>query len=178
MKILVLQGSPRAKGNTRAMVAAFAEGATSAGHQVDVLDVCEMDIHGCVACEFCHTRGKGACAQQDDMQKVYTLLNGADMLVVAAPIYFHDIPGQIKCAVDRFYAVFDPQHPGTAQKGKKFAAILTSAMPGVHDAATAVLRDSLAAGLGFEVVGICTASGVENGAESTMAKMREFGKSL
>ena len=54
MKILVLNGSPRPKGGTAAMIKAFIEGTKSVGHQVDVLDIASMDIRGCQACEHCH----------------------------------------------------------------------------------------------------------------------------
>lgn len=40
MRILVLNGSPRLKGNTKQMIDAFKEGAEMSGHQVDVVDVC------------------------------------------------------------------------------------------------------------------------------------------
>ena len=82
MRILVLNGSPRPKGNTKQMVDAFREGAESAGHRVDVIDVCKKRIAGCLACEYCHTKGNGACVQKDDMQEVYSLLGEADMLVI------------------------------------------------------------------------------------------------
>ena len=59
MRILVLNGSPRPKGNTKQMVNAFWEGAESVGHQVDVIDVCKKKIAGCLACEYCHTKGSG-----------------------------------------------------------------------------------------------------------------------
>ena len=49
MQILVLNGSPRPSGNTKGMVEAFREGAVSAGHSVDVADVCRMKIGGCLA---------------------------------------------------------------------------------------------------------------------------------
>ena len=52
MNILVLNGSPRPKGNTAAMVASFVAGATEAGHQVDVVNVCRKNIHGCLGCEI------------------------------------------------------------------------------------------------------------------------------
>ena len=76
MRIIVLNGSPRPKGNTRQMVDAFRSGAESAGHRVDVIDVCRKKIAGCLACEYCHTKGNGACVQKDDMQEVYSLLGG------------------------------------------------------------------------------------------------------
>ena len=57
MKILVLQGSPRTNGHTATRVAAFVEGAREAAHDVYVVDVAHMEIHGCTACEYCHTKG-------------------------------------------------------------------------------------------------------------------------
>ena len=44
MNILVLNGSPRPQGNTKKLVNAFKEGAESAGHRVDVIDVCRKKI--------------------------------------------------------------------------------------------------------------------------------------
>lgn len=93
MRIVVLNGSPRKQGGTKAMVNAFAEGALSAGHTVDVFDVANMDIAGCRACEFCHTQGNGKCAQNDDMQQIYEVWNKMDMLVLASPIYYGSISG-------------------------------------------------------------------------------------
>ena len=49
MNILVLNGSPRPQGNTKKLVNAFKEGAESAGHHVDVIDVCQKKIGGCRA---------------------------------------------------------------------------------------------------------------------------------
>ena len=74
MKILVLNGSPRPNGNTAAMVSAFVTGAVASGHKVSVVNVCQKNIHGCLGCEYCHTKGNGSCIQNDDMQKVYPLL--------------------------------------------------------------------------------------------------------
>ena len=67
MNILVLNGSPRPNSNTSAMVEAFAQGARESGHQVEVVHVCQKKIAGCLACEYCHTKGSGRCIQQDDM---------------------------------------------------------------------------------------------------------------
>ena len=57
MNILVLNGSPRKHGNTAFMIDAFLDGAKQQGHHVDVISVCEKNINGCLACEYCHTKG-------------------------------------------------------------------------------------------------------------------------
>ena len=87
MNILILNGSPRPAGNTAKMIEAFTEGAERAGHGVTRVDVCRKRIAGCLACEYCHTKGNGVCIQQDDMREIYALLQAADMLVLASPIY-------------------------------------------------------------------------------------------
>ena len=56
------------------MTEAFRKGAESAGNTVTVIDVCRKKIGGCLACEYCHTEGRGSCIQKDDMQQVYDLL--------------------------------------------------------------------------------------------------------
>ena len=59
MKILVLNGSPRKQGNTAAMVSAFVKGAEENHHEVDVVNVCQRKIFGCMACEYCHQKESG-----------------------------------------------------------------------------------------------------------------------
>jgi multimeric flavodoxin WrbA len=93
------------------MTAAFREEAEKAGHTVTEFNVCRMDIRGCLACEYCHTKGNGQCIQKDDMHEVYEALKEADMLVLASPIYYHGISGQLKCVIDRFYSAAYPKKP-------------------------------------------------------------------
>ena len=111
MRVLIVNGSPRPKGNTKQMIQAFCEGLETAGHEYGVYEVCKMNIHGCLACEYCHTKGNGQCVQKDDMQFVYHELQEAEMLVIASPIYYHGLSGQLKCTIDRFYAAAYPNKP-------------------------------------------------------------------
>ena len=129
MNILVLNGSPRKEGNTAAMVDAFAAGAREAGHQVDIVPVCQKKIAGCLACEYCHTKGNGKCVQQDDMQQVYPLLEQAQMIVLASPVYYHSFTGQLQCAINRIYALDKPKNL------KKAALILSSGSDNVYGGA-------------------------------------------
>ena len=85
-----MNGSPKV-GNTAAMVNAFAEGAKEAVHEVEILHVGKMKINGCLACEYCHTKGEGKCVQKDDMEKVMPAYKEADMVVFASPIDFAEI---------------------------------------------------------------------------------------
>ena len=102
MKILILNGSPRPNGNTAAMVRAYAEGASEAGAYRSYRErVPEEDSGSALACEYCHTKGGGKCIQQDDMQEVHPLLEEAEMIVLASPIYYHSFSGQLQCAINR-----------------------------------------------------------------------------
>jgi len=120
MNILVLNGSPRAQGETAKMVSVFQKAAEEAGHSVTAINVCRLNIRGCMACEYCHGKGGGACAQKDDMQQIYEKLPETDMLVLASPIYYHNISGQLKCAIDRFYAALYPTAPARLKKAAMF----------------------------------------------------------
>lgn len=153
MKILVLNGSPRPKGNTAEMVAVFQEAAEKAGHQVDALNVCRMDIKGCMACEYCHGKGNGECVQKDGMQEIYTLLKEAEMLVLAAPIYYHNISGQLKCVIDRFYSALYPTAPATL---RKVAMFLSSGDDDMYEGAKFSYDGDFLGYLGLEDVGIFT----------------------
>lgn len=175
MNILVLNGSPRAKGNTKQMVEAFRAGSVSAGHEVTVVDVCHKKISGCVACEYCHTKGHGACAQKDDMQEIYTLLENTEMLVLASPIYYHGISGQLKCVVDRFYSVAYPTKPKNL---KKVAMILSSGDRDMYDGALFSFKGDFLDYLGLEDMGVIKAYGAENGSPKKLEELRIFGASL
>ncbi len=175
MRILVLNGSPRPSGSTKGMVEAFREGAAEAGHSVDVVDVCRLKIGGCLACEYCHTKGLGTCVQKDDMQEIYALLKEAEMLVIASPIYYHGISGQLKCVIDRFYAAAYPTKPPHL---KKAAMILSSGDPNMYDGAMFSYQGDFLDYLGLESMGVFTSHGGENGSAVKLKELKEFGMSL
>lgn len=175
MNILVLNGSPRPGGNTKQMVAAFREGAQSVGHTVEAVDVCKKQVGGCQACEYCHTRGNGQCIQKDDMQQIYDLLKQADTLVLASPIYYHGLSGQLKCVIDRFYAVAYPQKP---PRLSKVAMILSSGDAEMYEGALFSFQGDFLDYLGLENMGVYTAHGSENGSPTKLEELRAFGASL
>lgn len=172
MKILVLNGSPRTGGNTEAMVSAFVKGACEKGHDVTVFDVCKMDISGCVACEYCHTKGNGNCIQQDDMQKIYPVLDEAEMIVLASPVYYHNFTGQLHCAINRIYALDKPKNL------KKAALILSSGSDGVYGGAMYEYENSFLDYLNLQDMGRFTAYGSQNKSPEKTAELYRFGRSL
>ena len=135
MKILIYKASPRAKGNTAWMAEEYKNAAEAAGHEVTLVNVAKKKIAGCLACEYCHGKGNGACVQKDDMQELYPLLAEADVLVLAAPIYYFTLNAQMQAPIQRVYNMMNPA------KVKKMALLLSSYSPGVYDAAIAEFRD-------------------------------------
>ncbi len=129
MKILILQSSPRAKGSTAWMADEYKKAAEAAGHEVTVCNVSRMKIAGCLACEYCHNKGNGACIQKDDMQQLYPLMAEAEVLVLASPIYYFTMNAQMQAPIHRMYCVMKPA------KVQKMAMLLSSYSPGVYDAA-------------------------------------------
>jgi len=172
MNILILNGSPRPHGNTAAMVEAFVEGAKENGHNITVVPVCQKEIAGCLACEYCHTKGRGQCIQKDDMQQVYEFLNEAEMIVLASPVYYHGFTGQLQCAINRIYALDKPQ------KLKKASLILSSGNDHVYRGAIYEYQNSFLNYLKLEDMGIFTAYGKKNKSEEKLNELRKFGESL
>lgn len=170
MNILVLNGSPHTDGNTSALVNAFAEGAINKNHKVTIIQVGIKKIAGCIACEYCHTKGNGQCIQKDEMQEIYTALKTTDLLVFASPIYYWSWSGQLQSVVSRFY----PMGP---VKVKKCALLLSSAGADVYNAVISQYHNMLKY-FGAKDIGIYTSHGDENKSEKILAQVRDFGASL
>ncbi|MCR5777241.1 MAG: flavodoxin family protein [Lachnospiraceae bacterium] len=170
MKIVILNGSPHPTGNTKALVDAFTNGAKSAGHEVVECPVGTMNIKGCLACEYCHTKGEGKCVQQDDMQKVYPELATADVVVLASSVHYFAVTGQLQSAIARFYAPGKP-------KAQKYAMLISSASPNVY----AGIEGQYKSMLGYfqaEDLGIKEVYGDANKSEATLAEIEAFGASI
>ena len=103
MNIVILNGSPRVKGNTEILASAFKKGAEEAGHDVTLINLRGMNIKGCLGCQYCFAHA-GACVQDDDMKGILEALDQTDMVVFASPIYWFDITAQLKTVIDRMYA--------------------------------------------------------------------------
>ncbi len=104
-KIVILNGSPRKKGNTSALAAEFARGAGEAGHTVTEFFLDSMDIHGCKGCFGGHSSRECPCVQKDDMMQIYPAVRECDVVVLATPLYYWNMSGQLRTAVDRLFAL-------------------------------------------------------------------------
>ena len=171
MNILILQGSPRANGNTAWMAEEYRKAAEADGHRVTLVNVARKKIAGCLACEHCHGKGAGACIQKDDMQELYPLLAEAEVLVLASPIYSFTLSAQIQAPIQRIYNMNKPP------KVKKMAMMLSSYSPGVYDGAIGEYH-GIQSYWGVEDTGIVTAKIDEQKTDATRAKILELVKKL
>lgn len=97
--VLILSGSPRKAGNSDLLCDEFMRGALEAGHSVLKLYVHDREIGACRACYGC--RNTGNCVQKDDMAELLDKLVAADVIVLASPVYFYSMDGQMKTMIDR-----------------------------------------------------------------------------
>lgn len=104
-KIVILNGSPRRNGNTSALVREFTKGAESVGHTVTEFFLDSMNIHSCKGCFGGHSSRACPCVQKDDMARIYPAVKDCDVVVFASPLYYWNLSGQIKTAVDRLFAL-------------------------------------------------------------------------
>ena len=126
--VVILNGSPRKKGNTSALVKAFAEGAENAGHTVTEFFLDDMDIHGCKGCFGGHSSRECPCVQRDDMDKIYPAVKSSDVIVFATPLYYWNMSGQIRTAVDRLFAL--EEGDGNLLRGNNRSCALLMAAEG------------------------------------------------
>ncbi len=101
--ILVLTGSPRKGGNTDKLADAFIAGAQTIGHTTVKFTTADKNIKGCIDCQTCFSKGS-ACSIPDDFAKLAPLLEQADMVVLATPMYWFSFPVQLKAAIDKLYS--------------------------------------------------------------------------
>ena len=99
MNILLLNGSPRKKGNTSILLDAVHQGISQSGHVAERISLPHLNIHPCTGCGNCETTGE--CIFNDDMQELYLKIAKAQRIVIGSPIYFYSITAQAKAFIDR-----------------------------------------------------------------------------
>lgn len=100
MYVLGLSGSPRSGANSHALLSVFMDRAKALGAQTEIIRVSDYDVRPCEEYTACEKTGR--CPIPDDMPKtLYGKIRLADVIVVASPIFFYNMPAQLKALVDR-----------------------------------------------------------------------------
>ena len=132
MKVLLINGSPRANGCTAAALKEMISVFEAEGVETELIHIGNQDIRGCIACGFCMKNGK--CVFDDLVNEVAPKFEKADGLVVGSPVYYASPNGTVLSLLDRlFYSTRFPKH-------MKVGAAVVSARRGGNTASFDVLN--------------------------------------
>jgi len=97
--ILIISTTPRKGGNSDVLANAFADGARSAGHNVEKICLYDKTINFCRGCLACQKTKR--CVIRDDADMIEQKMLNAEVIVFATPIYYYEMSGQMKTMLDR-----------------------------------------------------------------------------
>ena len=101
MKVLLVNGSPKAKGNTAFALEQMAEVFTEQGIDAEIIHVGNQEIRGCVGCGTCYKTGK--CVIDDFVNEFAPKFEEADGIVLGSPVYYASANGTLVAFLDRLF---------------------------------------------------------------------------
>lgn len=101
MKVLLLNGSPKANGNTALALQEMAAVFAKEGVEAEIIHVGNKDIRGCVACGSCGRLGK--CVFDDVVNEVAAKFEAADGLVIGSPVYYAGANATVMALLQRLF---------------------------------------------------------------------------
>lgn len=106
MKVLLINGSPKANGNTRLALEEVSKTLNSEGIETVIIDLGKKAVQGCIACGWCGREGR--CTFRDDLyyQVMRVVKDGIDGLIIGSPVYYGGPNGSLCALLDRvFYSL-------------------------------------------------------------------------
>lgn len=101
MKVLLLNGSPKANGNTAIALKEMEKVFLAEGIETEIVHVGNKDIRGCVACVRCYETGK--CAIDDIVNEIAPKLEECDGMVVGSPVYYASANATLVALLQRLF---------------------------------------------------------------------------
>ena len=101
MKVLMINGSPHAKGNTYTALAEMEKVFSQEGIETEIVHVGNKDIRGCIACYSCSDKGR--CVFDDLVNETAPKFEECDGLVVASPVYYASANATLIAFLDRLF---------------------------------------------------------------------------
>lgn len=137
IKVMSILGSPKNFGNTAAALSVLEKQLKKRDAKINRVHVAKLAIGGCRGCFVCQrNQDQLACAQQDDMTRLYDQMLESDVLVYASPIYAWHVSAQMKLFMDRQFCLIKGY--GSANKSlvkdRKAALLVTSGGPSESNA--------------------------------------------
>lgn len=96
MKTLIFNGSPRINGNTASLVAELVQRLDG---ETTIVSAFDCNVKPCIDCRYCWKNT--GCAIKDGMQEIYRAIQDSDNIVIASPIYFSELSGQLLAVLSR-----------------------------------------------------------------------------
>lgn len=173
MKILAINGSPRTIRSTTRRLAQFVlEGAADSGAETELIDLCDLRVVPCTACEACSL--DGTCVNDDDVPLLVDRMKEADGILFASPVYIDNVSGQLKVFFDRLADAIHYQ----LLAAKYGCSVVTTHTSGGDDVVAYLNHVQNYLGI-ISVGGLCVATGGEAGAVySRETEARALGKKL
>ena len=136
-KIIIIDGGPRKNMNTAKLLQSFAEGAKSAGNDVEVktIRLYDLDYKGCMSCMACKLKGKAQniCRFNDALTPLLEEIALADGLVLGSPIYFGEVTGQMRAFLERLAFPWLSYNDYSLTAPKRMPVLLVETMNGTPD---------------------------------------------
>ena len=117
MKVLMLNGSPRANGNTALALQEMEKIFRAEGVDVETVQVGHLDVRGCIACDYCYKNDK--CVFDDVVNTLADKFRNCDGLVVASPVYYASANATLTAVLDRLF--YSTAFPKTMKVGASVA---------------------------------------------------------
>ncbi|MGE5498346.1 MAG: flavodoxin family protein [Syntrophothermus sp.] len=106
MKVIAINGSPKADGNTFHALSMAGEAIKAEGIDFEIIHIGHKAIHGCLACGKCAQNKDEECSiKNDDVNYCIQKMKEADGILIGSPVYYAGIPGTMKCFLDRVFYV-------------------------------------------------------------------------
>ena len=108
-KVLIINGSPHAKGCTAAALEEVCHTLENEGVQTETIHIGNKDVRGCVSCNSCGEKGR--CVFDDIVNETAPKFEAADGIVIGSPVYYGSPNGTLLSFLDRlFYSTHFSKH--------------------------------------------------------------------
>ena len=131
MKIVVINGSPRKRGNTATVLDWVEAALEKSGHKVRHVHIADKKVYGCIGCYKCkRDPEKLVCKFNDDGHKLFRRMMRSDVIIYASPLYCWGFTSQMKPFIDRHMCLVtgygNPEKWKSLIEGKRVGLLVTA----------------------------------------------------